>query len=548
MIASAERPVRQGAPRLGSSKTPEIAGRARLGWRALRPRRDAEIHQRQVVEATSAATATWEPLFQSPSTEALLDFQAKIRWWQEVLIFATSAAICSAIYVLTAPRAFHPVYATSMAILCGLLVFLLRRLVIERQYLSLRKTEEELADSEGRFGSFDGLSLHYKCKLGNGKPTIGVHLYHGFGANLFSWQLVQGQLAQALNACVTAHDTPAFGLTPRPKNITSYGLAKSGRLGHLVLLFESSRSIRNASTTVQVPSSRPDSSSIPEGAILSSEIDERGSSVASSLETVFIGHSMGSVCAAEEVVANPGAVKFLVLVAPAIVAGASFSSQDTIEFAKEPLLADESSSDETLEAAQEADGRSRTQRHRSLPRQIAAVLAVLLNQCGRKLLRFFVYLAQPVFVLTLRMIVRSRAFWKRGLATAYYQKDFEERTITGYRLPSIVKSWEWGLVRFSRARLASGGRPIAERVQNAWKGQKDRSLVQELRDAVSKYGIKVLIIHGLNDRIIPISNSRKLYSLIPGAEFIEYPECGHVPHEEYPQKFVDDIGSLLCLA
>lgn len=80
---------------------------------------------------------------------------------------------------------------------------------------------------------------------------------------------------------------------------------------------------------------------------------------------------------------------------------------------------------------------------------------------------------------------------------------------------------------------------------DAWKGQKELSLVQQLKDAVSANGIKVLIIHGANDKLIPIRNSRKLSNLIPGAKLVEYPDCGHVPHEEYPQKFVGDVESVL---
>lgn len=42
-----------------------------------------------------------------------------------------------------------------------------------------------------------------------------AHCYHGFGANVGSYVLVQEQLAQRLGGVVTAHDMPGFGLTER---------------------------------------------------------------------------------------------------------------------------------------------------------------------------------------------------------------------------------------------------------------------------------------------------------------------------------------------
>lgn len=48
-----------------------------------------------------------------------------------------------------------------------------------------------------------------------GRSLRAVHLYHGFGANTFSWQPCRQQLADALHAEATAHDQAGFGLTQR---------------------------------------------------------------------------------------------------------------------------------------------------------------------------------------------------------------------------------------------------------------------------------------------------------------------------------------------
>lgn len=42
-----------------------------------------------------------------------------------------------------------------------------------------------------------------------------LHCYHGFGANLFSYEPVMQRLAAAVGGVVSAHDCPGFGLTER---------------------------------------------------------------------------------------------------------------------------------------------------------------------------------------------------------------------------------------------------------------------------------------------------------------------------------------------
>jgi pimeloyl-ACP methyl ester carboxylesterase len=60
--------------------------------------------------------------------------------------------------------------------------------------------------------------VHVKVKAPSAaasQPSAALHCYHGFGSNTWSWSLVQQTLADRLNALVTAHDMPGFGLTER---------------------------------------------------------------------------------------------------------------------------------------------------------------------------------------------------------------------------------------------------------------------------------------------------------------------------------------------
>lgn len=57
--------------------------------------------------------------------------------------------------------------------------------------------------------------------------------------------------------------------------------------------------------------------------------------------------------------------------------------------------------------------------------------------------------------------------------------------------------------------------------------------------------MQVLILHGVGDRLVPVSNSRRLAGIIPHAELIEYRDCGHVPQEELPKQFIKSVKAFV---
>jgi pimeloyl-ACP methyl ester carboxylesterase len=50
-----------------------------------------------------------------------------------------------------------------------------------------------------------------------------------------------------------------------------------------------------------------------------------------------------------------------------------------------------------------------------------------------------------------------------------------------------------------------------------------------------------LLIWGDTDREVPLQDGERLHEAIPGSRLIVFRECGHLPHEEYPQAFVDVV-------
>jgi pimeloyl-ACP methyl ester carboxylesterase len=62
-----------------------------------------------------------------------------------------------------------------------------------------------------------------------------------------------------------------------------------------------------------------------------------------------------------------------------------------------------------------------------------------------------------------------------------------------------------------------------------------------LDERLSELKVPVLVITGDDDRIVPTEQSVRLASEIPGAKLAVLPGCGHVPHEECPEAFLDAL-------
>jgi pimeloyl-ACP methyl ester carboxylesterase len=141
----------------------------------------------------------------------------------------------------------------------------------------------------------------------------------------------------------------------------------------------------------------------------------------------------------------------------------------------------------------------------------------------------------PVLLLLLRTAVYTPAFWRAGLSSAWRDRSrLTAPTLARYRRPSLAKRWDVGLVRFARAMLATSGRDAL----------RHGTPTLELLTAAQ---FPILIVHGADDRILPVRNSRALAELLgPRATLVEMPNCGHVPHEECPERFLDIALPWLC--
>jgi pimeloyl-ACP methyl ester carboxylesterase len=51
-----------------------------------------------------------------------------------------------------------------------------------------------------------------------------------------------------------------------------------------------------------------------------------------------------------------------------------------------------------------------------------------------------------------------------------------------------------------------------------------------------------LIVWGENDREVSIEDGRRIHEQIPDSRLFVFRECGHLPHEEYPEEFIEVVS------
>ena len=95
-----------------------------------------------------------------------------------------------------------------------------------------------------------------------------------------------------------------------------------------------------------------------------------------------------------------------------------------------------------------------------------------------------------------------------------------EEIIAGYKLPLQVENWDRALWEFTRA-----------------------STRADLVSRFERLTMPVLVVSGDDDRIVPVETAISLARQIIGASLVIFENCGHVPHEECPQAFMDAIDA-----
>jgi pimeloyl-ACP methyl ester carboxylesterase len=123
----------------------------------------------------------------------------------------------------------------------------------------------------------------------------------------------------------------------------------------------------------------------------------------------------------------------------------------------------------------------------------------------------------PVFVRT----IRERGLELLKIAWSDPEKISED-DLFNYQKPLSIDRWDVGLWEFTKANAKNN-----------------------LADHVAEIKIPVLVISGINDRIIPVDQSRQLATELQNATLVVIPECGHVPQEECPLEFMNAVDDFI---
>lgn len=106
--------------------------------------------------------------------------------------------------------------------------------------------------------------------------------------------------------------------------------------------------------------------------------------------------------------------------------------------------------------------------------------------------------------------------FEKSIAQAYYDPSkITEQDKEAYTRPTKVKGWKKALWEFTKA-----------------------AKYADLKDQLGKISCHVVVIHGRQDRIIPLKDSEELARILKAALCV-IENCGHLPQQECPEEFVE---------
>ena len=134
----------------------------------------------------------------------------------------------------------------------------------------------------------------------------------------------------------------------------------------------------------------------------------------------------------------------------------------------------------------------------------------------------FTILKNPVGRTVLKN-VETRPLVKQGLEAGY----LDPALVT----PALID-------RYTELARAPGHRDILLGLQT---GRRDEATATRL----SKIRTPTLVVFGEQDKLIPAADGKRFADAIPGAKLIVYPQVGHVPMEQIPQRSAADLKAWL---
>jgi len=118
------------------------------------------------------------------------------------------------------------------------------------------------------------------------------------------------------------------------------------------------------------------------------------------------------------------------------------------------------------------------------------------------------------------LLIGSRRLLRRRMKRVYDRHAWvlDERRVDARHLPLRAAGTQRAIIRTVRGW-------DAERIS------RDAHLITQ----------PTLLLWGENDREIPLADGERLHAEIPGSRLMIFLECGHLPHEEYPEAFTNVV-------
>lgn len=355
----------------------------------------------------------------------------------------------------------------------------------------VKPTEDYVAISE-LDGANGPIKVHYLLYEASKNTNVNesfafdyLHFNHGFGASSLSWLPVLPPLVHELSAKAgIAHDAIGFGFTdrPGPHLLKMYSFDTSAAVGLSLIMQNATETSMKRLTPRKV---------------------------------VLIGHSMGALATLRMARQLPQHINCSVmLVSPALITG----KKDAKNLNEK---------EQTCDGISHSSITTFNKKSTTDQMQILSPPVVALQQLLSKFQRLILY---APFKYVLKRIVASKDAWRSGLQAAWGEPTLvSDDDVLRYRWPSLSKGWEEGLINFALAR-----------------GQTSSAVeIQILSDVLQKPNVKVFIIHGTKDPVIPFQYSKDIVKVFPGIELKSMEGLGHNCFEEKPSDFVALVRKLL---
>jgi pimeloyl-ACP methyl ester carboxylesterase len=121
-------------------------------------------------------------------------------------------------------------------------------------------------------------------------------------------------------------------------------------------------------------------------------------------------------------------------------------------------------------------------------------------------------------------LIGSRTLLRRRMKRVYDRHSLvlDERRVEARHQPLRAANTQRAMIRTIRR-------------WNATRIERDAHLIKQ----------PTLLVWGENDRDVPLPNGQRLNQLMDGSRLVVFRNCGHLPHEEYPNEFVKVVSEFL---